>query len=101
MRCLPKIFWFCRRDVHKCLRMPVHQRKPGALHLHHHTMAAAESVENVRHREFDLRHFARFKWLRFLETLAKLAAEHVSPHELLVTAHPNVSRIRVGITEVP
>src|SRR5262245_41482676 len=59
---LAKVLGLGRRDVHKRLRIPIHEREPRALHLDHHPMTAAESVKNVGHSKVNLRHFSRFEW---------------------------------------
>ncbi len=42
-----EIFRLGGGDVHEGLRVAVHEREPGALHVDHHAMAAAEGVADV------------------------------------------------------
>src|SRR3954463_1720417 len=69
------VFGFRRRDIDEGLWVAIHEREPGALHLDHHAMAAAEGVTDVRQGELNLRHFLRFKWFWFLEAVTEFAAE--------------------------
>src|SRR5208282_3731390 len=89
------------RDVHKRLGIPIYEREPGALHLNHDTMAAAESVENVRHSELNLADPARLERFRFLEAVAELATENVAAHQLLIPSHANMGRVWVRVGKVP
>src|SRR5664279_5925304 len=89
------------RDIHKGLRIAVHEGEPGALQLNHNTVATAESVENVRHNELNLADLARFEWFRLLEAVAEFAAEHVAAHKLLITSHVNMRRVWVRVRIVP
>src|SRR5688572_10677132 len=97
MRGFAEVFRLGSRDIHEGLRVTVHQREPGALHLHHDPMTAAERVEDVGNLEFDFRDFARLKRLRLLEAVAKFSAEDIAPHELLVAAHRDVGRVWIWI----
>ena len=82
-----KVFEFGARNIDERLRIAINQRKPGALNLNHHAMAASERMEYVGDREFNFRDLARFERLRFLEAVAEFASKHIAADELLVTAH--------------
>src|ERR1035437_3535605 len=88
-------------DVHKGLGIAVYQGEPGALHLNHDTVSAAESMQNVRHSELNLADLARFEWFRLLEAVPELAAENVAPHKLLITSHVDMRRVWVRVGKVP
>src|SRR4051794_15766775 len=61
-------------------------------------MPGPESMEHVWHLERHLGRFAGREGLRVLEAVAKLSPERLSPYELLITAHPDASRVggRIG-----
>ena len=54
----------------------------------------AERVGDVLEREVDGRRLVGHERFRFLEAVAKLAAHHVAPHELLVPAEFHRRRVR-------
>src|SRR5665647_2188055 len=88
-------------DIHKGLGIAVHQGKPGALHLNHDAVAAAESMQNVRHGKLNLADLARLEGFRFLEAVPELAAENVATHKLLITSHVDMRRVWVRVGKVP
>jgi hypothetical protein len=47
-----EIFLICSINIDKLLWIPVHQRKPAALNLHHYAMAFCKGMGNVLHIEF-------------------------------------------------
>ena len=49
LRRLHKLFRLRQRYIHKGLRIPIYQREPRALHLHHNPVAGAERVIDIWH----------------------------------------------------
>src|ERR1035437_6179520 len=93
-RSLLKILGLRIRNVGEDLWVPVCQRKPRALHLHHDAMAAAEGVEQIRHREVDVSLFAWRQRLGFFPAISELGAERLSAQQLLVAAHLQRRRVQ-------
>src|SRR5882724_12037511 len=87
-------------DVHKGLRVAIHEREPGALHMDHEAMTPAEGVKHIRHGEFNFRGLSGFEGRGLLEAVAEFAAENIAPHELLIAAHPNMSGIWIRIGKI-
>src|ERR1017187_7648713 len=75
------------RDIYEGLRIAVGEREPRALDLHHDAVAATERVVDVLHGEVDLFHLAGREGLGPFETVAKLSAERLAPHQLLIATH--------------
>ena len=57
-------------------------------------MAAAEGVEQIRHREVDVSLFAWRQRLGFFPAIAELGAERLAAQQLLVAAHLQRRRIQ-------
>src|SRR6266516_1029389 len=100
MRGFAKILRLGSGDVYKSLRVAVHQREPGALHLYHHAIAAAECVKHVGQGELDLRHPPRLEWLGLLEAVAKFPTENVAAHQLLIATHSDAGRIGIRVGKI-
>ena len=100
VRGFAEVLRFGRRYIYERLRVAVNQREPGALHLNHDAMAAAERVKDVGNREFDFSDFAGLEWLWLLEAVAEFATKNVAANELLVTAHGNMSGVWIRVGEV-
>src|ERR1700722_8693781 len=83
-------------NILKNLRIPIDQRKPGTLHLHHNTMATTERVIYVRHRKINFLNLSGRESLRSFETLAKFPAHRLPSNKLLVTRHFNARRRHIG-----
>jgi hypothetical protein len=80
---------------HEGLRVPVEEREPAALHLHHDPMPALEGVQHILQGKFDRRSLPRDESLRELITLAETAAEDLAADHLLVAAeHDAIGRVR-------
>jgi len=95
--CLLKVFFARLVNVAKLLRIAVHEREPGALHLHHDAMTAPEGVIRIRHDPFDFRHFSRFKRLGLREAVAELAPHGLASDQLLIAAHLNTRSVRCRV----
>src|SRR5580698_11228715 len=60
-------------------------------------MTRAESMADVRHDIFDPGALAGLERIGLREAIAKLAADRLATHQLLITRHVDAFRIRRGI----
>ena len=99
LRSLLKILRLGIGNIHEFLRVPVNQRKPGALNLHHDAMAATKRVVDAGQIEVNLGGLVGLKRLRLLETVTKFRTERLASDHLLVSTHVHILGIRhrVGI----
>ena len=68
-------------DCKELLWIPVHERKPAALDLDHYPVALFEGMGNFIETKGYFCRFSRFKGLRLLIAVAKLAPEHFCPYQ--------------------
>lgn len=97
MRCLLEIRLTGRPDVAEFLRIPVKQRKPGALDLDHDSVSLEEGVLNIGQIECNLCHVVRDERFGPLEGVAEFPPENVAADKPLVAAHADIHRIIPGI----
>src|SRR4051794_34544440 len=88
LRSLLEILRSSLRNLHEFLRIPIHQRKPGTLHLNHQPVPPTECVTDVRQHKLNLLDLARSERLGLLEAVSKLAPKRLAPDQLLISAHP-------------
>src|SRR5205823_12290630 len=97
LRRLFEIGIFGAVNIHEGLWIAIDQRKPRALDLDHHAMAAAKGVIAILHGESYRSWLVGRKRLRLFQAVAEFAAHHVAADELLKTAHVHPGRVRIGI----
>src|SRR4249919_2592615 len=82
---------------YKCLRIPVVQREPRRLNLHHDPMAGQKDVVRGGKRKLVRKRLVRFDRLRRLEAFAIAAAEDVAGNHELVSTELWLRREFVGV----
>ncbi len=80
---------------HECLRVPVVERKPARLHLHHDAVTGKKDVIRGRQRELVGQRLSRRNRLRRREALAVAAAENIHRDAQFVAAHLRLARHRL------
>ena len=88
-------------DIGEFLRIPVDDRKPGALDLNHNFMPFEECVAFVVEIKFDMGHFIRHQRLRFFKTVPVFAPEYFPCQQHLEITHLYVLGIGPGIWSLP
>src|SRR5579862_5635604 len=84
---LVKVIIVAGGDIREYLRIPVYQREPAALYLHHDPVAFFECMVNFIELEFDLGSFSRHKRLRLLIAVPEFTAEYFGTDHALESHH--------------
>jgi uncharacterized membrane protein len=90
---LLEIRWTGIRNIQELLRIPIDQREPRALDLHHDAVTGAERVQHIRHPKLNLLRLARREWLG----LGQALPEPVTA--VKVCAAPPAELPEAGLTE--